>query len=485
MKNLSLFLLFMLVSKMIAQTQTITICSENNGCEFAKVNLSKSQIDHILEKPNFLATEKGEVILNLVDCVSSIQKGQTPQAIHEAFNGKGLIKERKNFDLKKYLFDKGCRVECKQPAAPNAGQDALITIGLNGNFTFNQKLTFSITSSEGNVASYFYMNTKSGYSMMDNPAMQKMTNEPYDGEICQIFTSNADIYQYIKSSEGNFAMKVGSKNDASSRSSDIGFEVKKFFKEFKKTGNKRNVGTLFESEEYSGKDDEGTPMSVWLACANNVLLDTKITTAITGFWGLGYISSPSATTYLITGFESKEVKINLTRLENQNISFSGKTYTPVGSMMAQAISQNDIQTHLGGENENPEMQKMVEEMIKSSQDFAQTSDIQDLPSSKMAGSIDFTTTYYDFIINQLEQSVIDNNKAITDLNKTLDDYSRKQIASLKCLNGCAVKEKARYENLKKEHLTLLRQYQNEEEVRDQKISDLMQKNAIPEPCNCN
>ena len=69
MKNLSLLILFLLVSKMSAQTQIITICSEKNGCEMAKVNLTKSQMDNILEKPNFLVREKGEVILNMVECV--------------------------------------------------------------------------------------------------------------------------------------------------------------------------------------------------------------------------------------------------------------------------------------------------------------------------------------------------------------------------------------------------------------------------------
>ena len=484
-KAITLVFLTFLSAIGYTQQQTITICSEKNGCEFAKVNLTKHQIDNILEKSNFLAKEKGEVILNLVGCVSSIQKNKTPQDIHQAFNGKGTIKEIKDFDLRKYLFEKGCRIECKQPSVPNAGQDVLKTIELSGDFTFNQKITFSVTSSEGNLESYFYLNTKNGYSMMDNAAMQKMVTESYDGEMTQIFTSNADFYQYMKTPEGNYSMKLGSKTNVNTRTAAISFEIKKFFKEFIKTGNKRMVSNLFYSEEYIGKDEEGTPMKVWLACANDISIDKKSTNAVTGFWSLGYILSPYGITYLITGFEGKDVKISLANIEYQKASFSGKGYQPIGNMMSQAMAQNSIQENFGNESQSPEMQKMVAEMMKSNEEFAKTSDIQDLPSTKMAESVDFNANYYNMIINGLEQSKNENNKAIATLNKTPDEYTKKQISKLKCLNGCIVKEKSRYEKLKKEHLELLQQYKNNTEIRDEKISELMQNNAVPETCNCN
>ena len=57
-----------------AQIQIITICSEKNGCEMAKVNLTKSQIDYILEKPNFLARESGTRAKRTGEANSSLKK---------------------------------------------------------------------------------------------------------------------------------------------------------------------------------------------------------------------------------------------------------------------------------------------------------------------------------------------------------------------------------------------------------------------------
>ena len=146
-----LFLLFLFGLKSFSQQQIITICSEKNGCEFAKVNLSKAQIDNILDKPNFLVKEKEVVILNLVSCQSSIEKNSTPQSLHQKFGGKGNIVENKNFDLRNYFVKNNCAKNCNPSTVPNAGSQANIKIGLTGNFTFNKKISFSIESPEGNI----------------------------------------------------------------------------------------------------------------------------------------------------------------------------------------------------------------------------------------------------------------------------------------------------------------------------------------------
>jgi hypothetical protein len=54
------------------------------------------------------------------------------------------------------------KVPVVKPAVPNAGQQVGKEIGLNGSFTFNKKIGFSVASPEGNMVSYFYLNTKNG-----------------------------------------------------------------------------------------------------------------------------------------------------------------------------------------------------------------------------------------------------------------------------------------------------------------------------------
>ena len=72
-KAITLVFLTFLSAIGYTQQQTITICNEKNGCEFAKVNLTKHQIDNILEKSNFLAKEKCSPKLNSLFVIDLVQ----------------------------------------------------------------------------------------------------------------------------------------------------------------------------------------------------------------------------------------------------------------------------------------------------------------------------------------------------------------------------------------------------------------------------
>jgi hypothetical protein len=465
MKKL-LFFIF-LAGNSYSQQQIITICSENNGCQFAEVILSKAQIDTILEKLNFLTNEKTAVILNLTNCVFTIEKNTTPQALHQKFGGKGIISQIKNFDLRKYRIDNACVSNCNSKLIPNAGQQANIKIGLNGNFTFSTKFTFSMQSSEGSITTHFYLNTNNGYSLMDNEAMKKMTSENHGGELDQIMTSYADIYQYTKSPEGNFSMKLGGKNDAilaSTKKSSIDF-----FKRFKKTGAIKRMYGDFDSEEYNGIDEEGNESSIWLSCSGSISVDKKVTYALSGFSGLGYVVNPQGETFLVTAIEGNDAQIKLINIEKQNASFSGKTYMPMGDMMGQAVSQNQQEMNETAENENQYGQAMLEQMVMQNKKFTETSDFQDLASTELIESEEFTSNQYNYLIVGLEQLVKDIQNEISDLN---------------CAKNCALSEKARYEKIKNQHLALLIQYKGEDEKRNEKAGSLLQDFHTTAPCGC-
>jgi hypothetical protein len=479
MKNNLLLLFLVLFSyNFYGQQQIITICSEKNGCEFAKVNLTKAQIDDILQKPNFMVMEKEEVILNIIDCESIIEKNTTPQQLHQKYNGKGSCNEIKNFDLRKFMSEKNC---CRSPINPNAGEGANTKIGLNGNFTFTSKFTFSVQSSEGNFTSYFYLNLKNGYSLMDNSAMKKLANQEFDGEINQIMTPSSDFYQFMKSPEGSYSMKLGAKNKntliTTQKSSTD------FFKNFHKTGIKKMIYGSVQSEEYNGIDADGTEMSVWLSCSKGISVDKKITYAVTGFFGLGYVVSPTGETFLVNAIEGNGMKITLNTIEIQNKSFSGASYKPMGEMMGTAISQNQAEINKSASQENQYGEAMMQEMLQSANQFGQTSDIQDLPSIELANSTSFNSNYYDYIILGLQQAIEDRQQEIINLDKNTSNY-KKRKAELICLKNCAEQEKTRFETLKQQHLAILNQYKEDEEEKNEKINELIQTQGAPKACDC-
>ena len=176
-------------------------------------------------------------------------------------------------------------IAISQPKIPNAGQQVFNEIGLNGNFTFNKKIGFMVNSSEGDMVSYFYLNTKNGYSMLDNNALKEMANGEMEGEMTQIKNANNDFFQYIKSPEGNYVMKMGSGQSMVLHDIQTGMLSKQFFKTFKKTGNKvgKVGGNKYPRVEYSGIF-EGEKMSIWLSNPQDILIDTKYTFSISGYW---------------------------------------------------------------------------------------------------------------------------------------------------------------------------------------------------------
>jgi hypothetical protein len=344
-------------------------------------------------------------------------------------------------------------VSIQKPKTPNAGQSITNEIGLNGEFTFNKKIGFSVNAPEGDLVSYFYFNTKNGYAMQDWKGIKAMLSENPEGEMTQIKNANNDFYQYIKSSEGNFVMKAGSGQSMVVHDIQTEMLSKEFFKTFKKTGNKMGKvgGNKYPRIEYSGTF-EGKKMSIWLSNPQDVLLDTKFTHSLSGYWGLGFIASPTGTTYMITGIVGDGASIFMNYIENANVSFSGKGYKPVGEMT-------------GG----------------NAGAFSQTSDIQDLPFVDQVNNADATANYYDMMISLINQSIVEHQSGLKEAQKNNDATAIKRH---NCLITCTKNEKTRLEKVKEEHIKIINQYKNDDEKRDEKINQLMETQGMPKPCSC-
>lgn len=390
----------------------------------------------------------------------------------------------------------------KSAATPNSGKDFGKEIPLKGTFSFNKKVGFMVNSSEGNMVSYFYLNTKNGYAMQDHKALLELGAMEDDGEVNQIKSPNNDLYQYIKSSEGNYAMKMGSQQSMVIHDMETKELSRTFFKTFKKTGAKvgKTGGNKYPRVEYRGTF-EGKKMSIWLSSSQDIVLDTKFTSSLVGFWGLGFIASPSGKTYMITGIEESGVSIFMTYIENSNFSFSGASYKPVGDVMGAggATRKNEMNAAVAAmyeaaqNEEDPQKRALMMQQIKNAEamlkdttadleKFEKSSDIADLPSNTQANNPEATAQYYDMMILQIEESILEHKKQLR--SHEASGYSA-GIASSTCMIKCTEAERNRLQKLKSNHVRILNDYKNDEEKRDKKVNELLERNATPVSCNCN
>lgn len=392
-------------------------------------------------------------------------------------------------------------VSIPKPKIPNAGQAIYNEIGLNGEFTYNKKIGFSVNAPEGDLVSYFYFNTKNGYAMLDWKGIKAMLTENPEGEMTQIKNANNDFYQYIKSSEGNFVMKAGSKQSMVVHDIQTEMLSKQFFKTFKKTGNKvgKVGGNKYPRVEYSGTF-EGKKMSIWLSNPQDVLLDTKFTHSLSGYWGLGFIASPTGTTYMISGIVGDGASIFMNYIENANVSFSGKGYKPMGEIMGKALKENNEEMNAAMQQmyaeanaeKDPKLKQLKLQQIKQAEQlmknanadvtaFSQSSDIQEAPFVQDANSEDAMSSYYDIMLTSLDHATREHELGLKEAQKNNDS---KAIKSYSCLISCTKTERIRLEKVKTEHIKILKQYKNDEEICDEKGNQLVQNQGQLKPCNC-
>ena len=290
--------------------QTVAICKEKYGCDIAKINLSRVEIDKVLGKTNFLVKAGKNAILVLNNCNSSIEEKRTIQQLHTSYGGKAASKEIKQFDLKKYIKDKGCLAA----PCPNT----------------TKKISFKLTSPEHSGTGYFFANLKNGEAYMPNAAFQQFYAgaEGFAGVKVDAFFRNYKYVSYMVDPEGKkfkSDMPIGTNmaaigNDATN--------LEKFKKEFKATGKKRaHLNTADFQYEYVGKDDEGAALTFWLGPAGNVCLPQGKFDAW-GFWNLGYIAVDGKT-YLVAEISGSGFKVQVTGVSEGSYSFNPVGYQSI------------------------------------------------------------------------------------------------------------------------------------------------------------
>jgi hypothetical protein len=89
--------------------------------------------------------------------------------------------------------------------------------------------------------------------------------------------------------------------------------------------------------------------------------------------------------------------------------------------------------------------------------------------------------YYNILLTGLDQSIREHELGLKEAQKNND---AKAIKSYSCLISCTTTERIRMEKVKSEHLKILKQYKNNEELRDEKVNQLMQNQGQLKPCNC-
>lgn len=460
---------------------------------FASFAQNNSSIELIKEKPK-----------TKVDRIEDAPKTYVPR-IDDATQDDLLPLRNKQFTEDELLY-----IKSKEPnpddlldisfpesssTTPNSGKQFYESKGLDSRFSFNKKISFKVNTQEGNLVSYFYLNTQDGTSLMDWPAMKASINQEVDGEVNSIMTSSRDFYSYIKSSEGNFSMKMSSGNDMVLHDLQTKMVSEEFFNEFKKTGivMGKTAGNSIPRVEYTGVI-EGQTINVWLSDARGVSVDKDYTYTLTGFFGLGYLVSPTGKTYMISGLESADASIMMTTVENATMSFEGKNFKPMGELIADAMSQNmpEINASIkemyeeANREKNPELraimlkqaaeaEKMIGKMEEGVQGLARSSDPTDLSSSTMTSDEGFLGGFYDMSIISLEKGIKENQTEIQEIER--NDGNPNKVAELKCLISCGQVEKTRMEKLKAEHLSIMEKYKHDPEKRDELINQLMQRAA--------
>ena len=311
MKNISItfILLFLFVS--VNAQQTIAICKEKYGCDIAKVNLSRTEIDQTLEKPNFLTSASKNVILVLNNCNSVIEDKRTIQQLHIAFGGKAIPKSVNQFYLKKYMIDKGCISKCLNSI---------------------KRISFKISSPEFSGTGYSFINLKKGEAFMPNTAFQELYRgqEGFSAMVIDAYFRNYKYITYMIDPEGKkikMDMKIGLSIGGMK---DDKLNLAKWKKDFKLTGNKRKyLNTNDFQYEYVGNGDEGK-ITFWLVESKDVCLPTGKFDAL-GFWNLGYLGFDGKT-YLVTEISGSAFKVIVTNVTDGNYSFNPVGYQAMPSM---------------------------------------------------------------------------------------------------------------------------------------------------------
>ncbi|PPL02237.1 hypothetical protein [Parapedobacter indicus] len=291
----------------MVMTETVATCQAEQGCTFYAVELTRAEIDKLLNKNAFFTAAKSEAILVITDCVPMIEEEQTREAIHTKYGGSGEAPSGEGFDFRNYLLQHACLT------FPNHTKRIDYT---------------AVDKMQGKtVEGYSFLNIKGREAFIPNESFIKLLEDAEGIVQVDAFMRDRVMVQYMVDPEGNkweIRMDIGMTYGPSPEDVD---NLAHFNQHFKKTGNRaRFLQTGLYSEEYTGKDAEGTDMNIWLVPSADVMLPPD-EFAMVGFLNIGYIQL-GGVTYLMHKFTSSLFDVEVTGIQDDEYSFDPTGYRP-------------------------------------------------------------------------------------------------------------------------------------------------------------
>jgi hypothetical protein len=158
---------------------------------------------------------------------------------------------------------------------------------------------------------------------------------------------------------------------------------------------------------------------------------------------------------------------------------------------SEAEMYSEMQTEINNETD-PKLRALKVEALKKAKErekeiktqaekFAQSSDLTEMPYVSQVHNPKATSDYYDMMILVIDQSIREHELGLKEARENNDAKSSKRY---NCLINCTSNEKNRLEKVKSQHLKILSQFKEDEDLRDEKINQLMASDGIPKACNC-
>ena len=216
---------------------------------------------------------------------------------------------------------------------------------LDQEFFFNKKFYFTAKTSEVQVDSYFLMNTKNGLIAIDKDIAEQLKEQKGSALFNEMdFSVRMETGEFFTYST---RQRTGDKISSITREMlsylpDYLDEVSEpeFFKEYmERDGNKTYVGdkSQFPSESFQGVNlGEGGHMLAWFSKNTDFQINPENRALILSPFGIGYVFFENRT-YLVTGWESDDFVSRLEKIEDVNITFNGKDYTPIQQKLEEKI----------------------------------------------------------------------------------------------------------------------------------------------------
>ncbi len=293
---------------------------------------------------------------------------------------------------------------------------------LDQEFFFNKKFYFTAKTSEVQVDSYFLMNTKNGLIAIDKDIAEQLKQQKGSALFNEMdFSVRMETGEFFTYST---RQRTGDKISSITREMlsylpDYLDEVSEpeFFKEYmERDGNKTYVGekSQFPSESFQGVNlGEGGHMLAWFSKNTDFQINPENRALILSPFGIGYVFFENRT-YLVTGWESDDFVSRLEKIEDVNITFNGKDYTPI----QQKIEEKIVET---GEKMDAARAKEADALARREREAQQR-----LATASSNGN--------DVRKAQIEVEITEIKKQILEKRKTLEskaiskskDFSKKQ-----------------------------------------------------------